>query len=83
MSKELTSDDYKLIRGVLVSKKVITFSQKAEIDKQIAEEQPSILTDTLLNNLDKELLIKYRGLLQTMKESGNSRLEQMAKNLGK
>ena len=71
--------------GKLFSKDVITIGQKKQIkacDAIESERMAYFLDNIIIPSLKSKNIIKFKGLLETMKESGDCTLISMAKKLG-
>ena len=81
--KELSNLPYRSIRGSLYGKKVITRDEKESLDKKTNSEQMSDLIDILIKSLELKTTRKYKGFLQSLEESEDILLPDMAEKLGK
>ena len=71
------------MRHLLYAKSVITREQKELLDKMINTEQMGKLIDILLDSLENEKPLKYKLFLESMEESDDILLQEVAKSLGK
>ena len=82
---EITNLSIDSMLGKLFSKDVITLGQKKQIKACSAiesERMEYFLDNIIIPSLNSENIFKFKGLLETMKESGDCALISMAKKLG-
>ena len=78
----LSNLPYKNMKLYLVANDVITHQEKREIDQMVGVDQMAEVLDILQVSLKNKIVIKFKGFLQAMEESGDKLLEETAKNLG-
>ena len=71
------------MRDLLYSKSVITRDEKERLDKMINTEQMGKLVDIIIQSLELKITIKYKMFLESMEESDDILLQEIAKTLGK
>ena len=83
MTKELTNLSYRSMRDSLYGKGVITRNEKERLDKMTNSEQMSDLIDILRDSLKLNSTKKYKWFLESLEESEDVLLPDMAEKLGK
>ena len=82
---EITNVSIDSMLGKLFSKDVITLDQKKQIktcSKIESERMEYFLDNIIIPSLNSGNIFKFKGLLETMKKSGDCALMSMAKKLG-
>ena len=80
---ELMNLPYRSMRGSLYGKGVITRNEMEKLDKMTNSEQMSELIGILISSLELKSKKKYKWFLQSLEESEDVLLPDMAEKLGK
>ena len=78
----LSNLPYKNMKLHLVANDVITHQERKEIDQMVGEDQMAEVLDILQVSLKNRMTVKFKGFIQAMEESGDTLLQEAAKNLG-
>ena len=78
----LSNLPYKNMKLHLVANDVITHRERKEIDQMVGEDQMAEVLDILQVSLKNRMTAKFKGFVQAMEESGDTLLQETAKNLG-
>ena len=71
------------MKTLLYSKDVITRGEKQKLDKMTNDEQMSeLIHNILIVSLENKVTKKYKGFLESMEQSEDILLKEMAKSLG-